>query len=76
MEWETIVNQHAITKKQTAYCTRRKKFMHKSIVSSIVASAFVVATLLNLMKPVLGEVGMMFALLISVYNIGRAKECA
>ena len=73
MELEAIVNQHSGAKKRNEHRRRRKKYLHKSFASSIVAIAFIVATLLKLVKPVLGEVGMMVALMISVYNLGRAE---
>lgn len=75
MEWESIVNQHSNVKKVTEHNTRRKNFLRKVLVSTGVAVAFIAASALKLVHPVLGEVGMMISFMIAFYNLGQAKEC-
>jgi hypothetical protein len=74
MEWESIVNQHSGTKKQNEHQKRRNKYLHNVVVSSAVATAFLVATVFGLVHKGLGEFGMATALMIAFFNLGRAKE--
>lgn len=76
MEWEAIVNQNSNAKKRNEKHTRKKNFLNKAIISTVVACAFVVANFLKLVHPILGEVGMLASLCVAFYNIGRAKESA
>ena len=75
MELESIVNRHSYDKKITEYNTRRKNYLRKVLISAAVAVAFIVASILKLVHPVLGEVGMMISFMIAFFNLGRAKEC-
>lgn len=74
MEWESIVNQHGGTK--TAECRPHKKYLRKAIISNTVSIAFVLAELFKLVHPVLGDSGMVIALCVAWFNLGRAKESA
>ena len=76
MEWEAIVNQHSNAKAKRTYNKRVKKYRHRTIISAIVAIAFILTTIFGLVHPVLGESGMVIALCIAWYNLGRAKGSA
>ena len=77
MEWEDIVNENANNAKNHNEChTRRKLYQRRTIISGVVGLAFVLTTLIKLVHPVLGEPGMVFALCVAWYNLGRAKESA
>ena len=76
MEWETIVNQHSNAKKHNKRRTRRNLYLRRAVISGVVGIAFVLATLTKLAHPVLGESGMVIAICVAWYNLGRAKECA
>lgn len=73
MEWETIVNQHAKTKKDTTRNNRTKKYSQRVLVSSVIAIFFLLATVLKLVEPVLGIPVMVVSLMIGSYDLGRAK---
>ena len=76
MEWETIVNENANAKKHNKRNTRRKKYQRRTIISAVVGIAFVLTTFGKLVHPILGELGMLIALMIAFYNLGRLKESA
>ena len=76
MEWEAIVNEHANAKKNKKRHTRRKLYLRRAVIASLMALAFIMTTLFKLVHPFLGESGMVVALVIGWYNLGRAKECA
>lgn len=75
MEWEAIVNQNSNAKKHKEYRTRKKLYLHRAIISAVVSIAFILAALVKLVHPFLGESGMVVALCVAWYNLGRAKEC-
>lgn len=75
MEWEAIVNQKP-SQQHNERQTRKKLYQKRAIISSLVALAFILTTFVKLMHPVLGESGMVIALCVAWYNLGRAKECA
>ena len=76
--WEEIVNKNADdnAKKYNESHTRKKLYQKRAIISGVVGLAFVLTTLIKLVHPVLGEPGMVFAVCVAWYNLGRAKECA
>ena len=74
MVWEEIVNKNSEAKKHNESHTRKKRFLRKSTIASVVAIAFVLTTSFNLVHQILGESGMAVSLLIAFYNLGRAKE--
>lgn len=78
MEWEAIVNKNANdnAKKYNERHTRRKLYLSRALISAAVALAFILTTLGKLVHPVLGESGMVFAICIAWYNLGRAKGSA
>ena len=74
--WEDIVNKNSNSKKHNECHTRKKLFRKRAIISGVVGLAFVLTTLVKLVHPFLGESGMVIALCIAWYNLGRAKESA
>lgn len=72
--WEEIVNNNSKAKKHSKRHTRKKRFLRKATIASVVAIAFVLTTIFNLLHQVLGEVGMVTAICIAWYNLGRARE--
>lgn len=76
MEWEDIVNKNSNAKKNNECHTRKKLYQKRAIISGVVGLAFVLTTLIKLVHPFLGESGMVVALCIAWYNLGRAKESA
>lgn len=76
MEWETIVNQNAKAKKHNKRYTRRKKYLHQIIISCAVGLAFSLATVADLVHPVLCFVGLAVSSWIAFFNLGRVKESA
>lgn len=78
MEWETIVNEHANANanKHNKRYTRRKKYVRRIIISAVLVIAFAMTVFCKLVHPFLGTVGMMIALMIAFYNLGRFKESA
>ena len=75
MEWEHIVNQHSDAKKSNKHKTRKKKHMHRVIVSAVISIAFSWITMFNLIHPFLGVIGIGVTLAISFFNLGRVMEC-
>lgn len=69
MEWERIVNQKADTKKGED----NKRYLHKVIVSAVVAVFFFVSTICNLINPVLGLPVVIVSLMNGCYNLGVAR---
>ena len=74
--WEDIVNKNSNSKKHNECHTRKKLYYRKANISVVVVLAFVLTTLVKLVNPFLGESGMVIALVIAFYNLGRAKESA
>ena len=75
--WEDIVNKNAEdnANKYNESHTRKKLYQKRTIISGAVGLAFVLTALIKLAHPCLGEAGMIVALCVAWYNLGRVKEC-
>jgi hypothetical protein len=73
MEWEAIVNKHSDTVANRRRNKRMKRELSRVLIPSVVAIAFLVATVCNLVQPVLGMPVMVISLMIGCYNFGRVK---
>lgn len=69
MEWERIVNRHADAKRSR----KSKRYHNKVIVSLTVTIAFIIATVCNLVNPVLGTAVMVVSLMNGCYSFGVVK---
>ena len=69
MEWERIVNPHADAKRSK----KNKQHLHKVIVSIVVTVFFFIATICNLVNPVLGLPVVIVSLMNGCYNLGIVK---
>jgi len=69
MEWERIVNQHADAKQSR----QSKRYHNKVMVSVFVTLAFLIATVCNLVEPMLGVPVMVVSLMNGCYSFGVVK---
>ncbi len=69
MEWERIVNQHAKAKR----CRKSKRYHNKVMVCITVGLAFLLATVCNLVNPVLGTAVVVVTLMNGCYCFGVVK---
>ena len=73
--WEDIVNKKP-SQQNNKRQTLKKLYLKRTIISGAVGLAFVFTALIKLVHPFLGESGMIVALCVAWYNLGRVKECA
>ena len=69
MEWERIVNRHADAKRSR----KSKRYHNKVITSLFVAIAFLIASVCNLVNPVLGTAVVVVSLMNGCYCFGVVK---